>query len=107
MRLENRTNATEQAAAVAQAIVGASQPYLPIPYFWSDQYGTKIQVHGTVTADADGDIVDGDIQERRFVARYERNGIVTAVLGWDMPKQTRRRRAEIGSRIQSEGVKIA
>jgi NADPH-dependent 2,4-dienoyl-CoA reductase/sulfur reductase-like enzyme len=107
MRLENRTNATEQAAAVAQAIVGSSQPYLPIPYFWSDQYGTKIQVHGTVTADADGEIMDGDIQERRFVARYERDGVVTAVLGWNMPKQTRRRRAEIGGRIQSEGVKIA
>jgi NADPH-dependent 2,4-dienoyl-CoA reductase/sulfur reductase-like enzyme len=107
MRLENRTNATEQAAAVAEAIVGAGRPYLPIPYFWSDQYGTKIQVHGIITADADGEIVDGDFQERRFVARYVRDGVVTAILGWNMPKQTRLYRPEIGTRIKSEGVKIA
>jgi NADPH-dependent 2,4-dienoyl-CoA reductase/sulfur reductase-like enzyme len=107
MRLENRTNATEQAAAVAEAIVGAGRPYLPIPYFWSDQYGTKIQVHGIISADADGEIVDGDFQERRFVARYVREGVVTAILGWNMPKQTRLHRLEIGTRIKSEGVKIA
>jgi NADPH-dependent 2,4-dienoyl-CoA reductase/sulfur reductase-like enzyme len=107
MRLENRTNATEQAAAVAQAIVGAARPYRPIPYFWSDQYGTKIQVHGVITSDAEGEIVDCDFQERRFVARYERNGVVTAILGWNMPKQTRLRRAEIGTVIKSREGKSA
>lgn len=95
VRLENRTNATEQATAVAGAIVGEDHPYVPVPYFWTDQFNAKIQVHGTVGAGADVDIVDGDPETRRFVARYRTDGVVTGVLGWNMPKQSRLRRQEI------------
>ncbi|MFI0773475.1 NAD(P)/FAD-dependent oxidoreductase [Streptomyces sp. NPDC021212] len=46
LRLENRTNATEQAGHVAAAILGESRPYTPVPYFWTDQFDVKIQVYG-------------------------------------------------------------
>lgn len=95
VRLENRTNATEQAAAVADAILGADQPYAPIPYFWTDQFDVKIQVFGTLPAGADVTIVDGDPADGRFVARYSVDGHVTGIVGWKMPKQTRLRRQEI------------
>ncbi|MER5446512.1 hypothetical protein ABT052_19740 [Streptomyces sp. NPDC002766] len=39
--------------------------------------------------DADLEIVEGSEDERRFVALYRRDGRPTAVLGWNMPKQTR------------------
>jgi len=94
-RLENRTNATEQAGAVAATILGADQPYTPVPYFWTDQFDTKIQVHGELPTGADVTIVDGDRDGRRFVARYSLDGRVTGVVGWNMPKQTRIRRQEI------------
>ncbi|WP_257015504.1 NAD(P)/FAD-dependent oxidoreductase [Rhodococcus sp. ACS1] len=95
VRLENRTNATEQGFAVAGAIVGEDEPYVPVPYFWSDQFDVKIQVHGALPADAEVDIVDGDLSARRFVARYRKEGIVTGILGWNMPKQSRLRRQEV------------
>lgn len=95
IRLENRTNATEQAAAVAGDIVGADSPYVPVPYFWTDQFNAKIQVHGVVGADAEVDVVDGDLDARRFVVRYRTDGVVTGILGWNMPKQSRLRRQEI------------
>ncbi|MFI6338915.1 NAD(P)/FAD-dependent oxidoreductase [Streptomyces sp. NPDC050535] len=95
VRLENRTNATEQAMAVAANILGEDLPYRPVPYFWTDQYDAKLQVHGFLSADAEVDIVEGDLTSRRFVARYRSNGQVTGVLGWNMPKQTRLRRQEI------------
>ncbi len=95
IRLENRTNATEQAAVVAANILGADQPYTPVPYFWTDQFDAKLQVHGVLPADADVTVVEGDIAHRRFVARYERDGRVTGVLGWNMPKQTRLRRQDV------------
>lgn len=95
IRLENRTNVTEQAAAVAGAILGEDQPYVPVPYFWTDQFDAKLQVHGLLPSDADVDIVEGDVAARRFVARYRSGGVVTGVLGWNMPKQTRLRRQEI------------
>ncbi|ASR39274.1 pyridine nucleotide-disulfide oxidoreductase [Prauserella marina] len=94
-RLENRTNATEQARVVAAGIMGEQLRYAPVPYFWTDQFDVKIQVHGTLAARAEVTIVDGEIGEGRFVARYERDGAVTGVLGWNMPKQTRLRRQEI------------
>jgi NADPH-dependent 2,4-dienoyl-CoA reductase/sulfur reductase-like enzyme len=95
IRLDNRTNAAEQAAAVAANILGADRPYSPIPYFWTDQFTAKIHTHGTPTADADVAVVDGDLAGRRFVARYSRAGRVTGVVGWNMPKQTRLRRQEL------------
>jgi len=95
IRLENRTNVTEQAGAVAAVILGADQPYVPVPYFWTDQFDVKIQVHGLIPAGAEVDVVEGDLAARRFVARYRSDGVVTGVLGWNMPKQSRLRRAEI------------
>ncbi|HEV7975903.1 NAD(P)/FAD-dependent oxidoreductase [Amycolatopsis sp.] len=95
LRLENRTNATEQAMAVAADLLGAEQPYHPVPYFWTDQFDAKLQIHGLLPADADVTIVDGEHASRRFVARFSRHGRVTGVLGWNMPKQTRRRRQDV------------
>lgn len=95
MRLENRTNATEQANTVAANILGDDQPYRPVPYFWTDQFDVKIQVHGVLPAGAEVTVVDGDLASRRFVALYRHDGRVTGVLGWNMPKQTRLRRQEV------------
>ncbi|WP_049561851.1 NAD(P)/FAD-dependent oxidoreductase [Nonomuraea sp. SBT364] len=89
LRLENRTNATEQAQAVAANILGADRPYTPIPYFWTDQYDVKIQAHGLPSPAAELTVVDGDPEERRFTALYREGGRVTGVIGWNMPKQAR------------------
>ena len=95
VRLENRTNATEQATSIAGAILGGDSPYVPVPYFWTDQFDVKIQVHGVVPANAEVEIVEGDISTGRFVARYSSDGVVTGVLGWNMPKQSRMHRQDV------------
>ncbi|MGP2440415.1 NAD(P)/FAD-dependent oxidoreductase [Streptomyces sp. JW3] len=95
VRLENRTNATTQAAAVAADILGAEVAYTPTPYFWTDQFDVKIQVFGTPTDDAEVTIVEGE-EGGRFVARYDRGGRVSAVLGWNMPKQARLHSRSLG-----------
>ncbi|KAA9155423.1 oxidoreductase [Amycolatopsis acidicola] len=95
LRLENRTNATEQALAVADNILGADRAYTPVPYFWSDQFDVKIQVHGLIPPGAEPTVTDGDPAEGRFVVRYRSGGRDTGVLGWKMPKQSRLRRADI------------
>jgi NADPH-dependent 2,4-dienoyl-CoA reductase/sulfur reductase-like enzyme len=93
VRLENRTNATEQGIAVAAAILGSDEPFVPVPYFWTDQFAAKIHVHGFVSPDAS--VVEGSLEEGRFVVRYHRDGELTGVLGWNMPKQARQHRADI------------
>ncbi|MFF2940471.1 NAD(P)/FAD-dependent oxidoreductase [Streptomyces niveus] len=101
LRLENRTNAGEQAMAVAANILGGDRAYTPVPYFWTDQFDTKIQVHGVVPAGAGAEmtVVDGDPATGRFVARYRSEGRVTGVLGWNMPKQTRLRRQDVADAL--------
>ncbi len=92
VRLENRTNAAEQAGAVAANLLGENRPYVPVPYFWTDQFNAKIQVHGVLSPDAEVSIMDGAEADRRFVALYRRHGKAIGVLGWNMPKQARQHR---------------
>ncbi|GAB2803967.1 NAD(P)/FAD-dependent oxidoreductase [Streptomyces daliensis] len=89
LRLENRTSAVEQAGVVAANILGEDRAYVPVPYFWTDQYDVKIQVYGVPSPDAEVTVVEGGEHDRRFVAHYTREGRVTAVLGWNMPRQAR------------------
>ncbi|MFM2354273.1 MAG: hypothetical protein RLZZ528_9 [Pseudomonadota bacterium] len=49
IRLESVGNAIEQAEAVADNIMGAEQPYVAAPWFWSDQYDLKLQIAGLNT----------------------------------------------------------
>lgn len=46
IRLESVGNAIDQAEAVAANILGAGQPYVAKPWFWSDQYDLKLQIAG-------------------------------------------------------------
>lgn len=94
-RLENRTNATEQAGHVAGTMLGGTAPYQPVPYFWTDQYSVKIQVHGTVPPDGVLDVLDGHPDEGRFCGAVRHDGRVAAVVGWQMPKQVLQRRREL------------
>jgi 3-phenylpropionate/trans-cinnamate dioxygenase ferredoxin reductase subunit len=43
VRVEHWTSAAGQAAAVARAIMGRAQPHDDVPYFWSDQFGLRLQ----------------------------------------------------------------
>ena len=46
IRLESVGNAIDQAEAVAVNIMGGDRPYVPKPWFWSDQYDCKLQIAG-------------------------------------------------------------
>jgi NADPH-dependent 2,4-dienoyl-CoA reductase/sulfur reductase-like enzyme len=95
LRLENRTNAVDQGIAVANNILGSRSPYTPVPAFWTDQYGVRIQVWGDVDSD-DVELVEGSLSSGRFVAEARgRDGGLLGVLAWAMPKQGRLHAAEL------------
>ncbi|MDH6705854.1 NADPH-dependent 2,4-dienoyl-CoA reductase/sulfur reductase-like enzyme [Kitasatospora sp. MAA19] len=89
MRLEHRTNATEQAVAAAGNLLGDAIPFAPVPYFWTDQYDTRIQAYGIFPPDADLRVISGDPSNGRFTAAYGHQGVVTGVLGWNAPRELR------------------
>ncbi|KOX16283.1 NAD(P)/FAD-dependent oxidoreductase [Nocardiopsis sp. NRRL B-16309] len=101
VRHEHWSNASEQpATAVRNLLAGTTiQEYRPSGYFWSDQYGTRLQVAGH-PADADEvAVVDGSPSDRRFVAEYRREGAAVGVLAMNNPKQFGRLRRLLPSRV--------
>jgi NADPH-dependent 2,4-dienoyl-CoA reductase/sulfur reductase-like enzyme len=85
MRLEHRMNATEQAMAAAGDLLGDPAPCPSVPYFWTDQYDTRIQVYGIFPPGAEVRIVHGDPAGGYFAAVYGHHGRVVGVLGWNTP----------------------
>jgi NADPH-dependent 2,4-dienoyl-CoA reductase/sulfur reductase-like enzyme len=85
LRLEHRMNATEQAIAVAGNLLGDDQPFAPVPYFWTDQYDTRIQAYGIFPPDAEIRLISGDRARHQFTAAYGLHDTVTGVLGWNAP----------------------
>jgi len=67
VRNEHWTSAAGQGAAVARSILGRAAPYAELPYFWSDQFGLRLQMvgHGGSFARVE---LDGGPDS--FLARY-------------------------------------
>lgn len=95
MRVEHWDNAAAQGAHSARALLGASEPYEPVPWFWSDQYDRKIQLAGHVRPDDEVRVVAGSVAERRFAALYARGGRLMGALGFNRPRHVMRYRAMI------------
>jgi len=73
LRLEHWTNALQQPSAAVAALLGrehAAPAHHSVPYFWSDQYGHKIQFAGHRTDDCTVHIEEGDPDAGDFVALY-------------------------------------
>ncbi|HVT75827.1 MAG TPA: FAD-dependent oxidoreductase [Acidimicrobiales bacterium] len=86
MRLEHRTNAQEQGHAVAKNILGANEPFTPVPYFWTDQYDARVQLAGVMPPNAEVAVVEGDVDSDQFVQTYSVAGNVAGVLAWKAPR---------------------
>jgi 3-phenylpropionate/trans-cinnamate dioxygenase ferredoxin reductase subunit len=89
MRLEHWTNAAEQGIAAGARLLasdGESVPFAPVPFVWSDQYDVKIQVAGHVRGDDRIEIVDGSLDERRFVAAVGRGERLVGAVGFSRPR---------------------
>jgi 3-phenylpropionate/trans-cinnamate dioxygenase ferredoxin reductase subunit len=78
LRLESVQNAIDQAKAAAGSMLGAPQPYDPVPWFWSDQYDLKLQMAGLSEGHDDVAVV-GDVAAHRFSVEYRRAGRLIAV----------------------------
>jgi NADPH-dependent 2,4-dienoyl-CoA reductase/sulfur reductase-like enzyme len=87
VRIEHWTNAAEQGGAAALTLLHgeAAAVYEPVPYFWSDQHGLKIQFVGRAEPVDEVSIIDGHPDDERFVAAYGRRGRLVAALGMRRP----------------------
>jgi NADPH-dependent 2,4-dienoyl-CoA reductase/sulfur reductase-like enzyme len=85
LRVEHWTNAHEHATLVAGAILGDPRPADAVPYVWSDQYGSRIQIVGRPGSNQDVTVVE-DAEAGRHMAIYSRGGRVVGMLTVDAPR---------------------
>lgn len=108
MRVEHWTNASGQGRAAARNMAALAtgrqelrKAFADVPYFWSDQYGQKIQMvgwhegHDRVELDRSGD-VPGPL------ARFYRNGRLIAAAGVNAPRVVMRLRRQIEDEARAD-----
>jgi NADPH-dependent 2,4-dienoyl-CoA reductase/sulfur reductase-like enzyme len=96
-RVEHWTGARDRSAvAVSTLLAGHYQgdPVKP-PYFWSDQYGCRIQFAGFARAGDQITFEAGDLDDHSFLAVYRRDDRPVAVLGVDQPRLFTRIRRQL------------
>jgi 3-phenylpropionate/trans-cinnamate dioxygenase ferredoxin reductase subunit len=95
-RVEHWSNVADQARVVVPAMLGQDVPTnAVVPYFWSDQYDVKIQCLGEPEATDIVHLVEDD--GRKFLAYYERDGVLVGVVGGGMPGKVMKIRAKIAA----------
>jgi 3-phenylpropionate/trans-cinnamate dioxygenase ferredoxin reductase component len=84
---ESWTNASEQGAAVAADILGATPPMVGRPYFWTEVFGRRIQVLGRVPMDASAPALLADYPDRNgAVYRFDDDGAPAAWVAVNAPR---------------------
>jgi NADPH-dependent 2,4-dienoyl-CoA reductase/sulfur reductase-like enzyme len=87
VRLEHWEVANGHASALAKYWTSPKEPTaMMVPYFWSDQYGQKIQLLGHPRADDDVVRVAGSDDHTKWLALYGRDGIVTGAVTLNNPR---------------------
>ncbi|WP_326654541.1 NAD(P)/FAD-dependent oxidoreductase [Streptomyces sp. NBC_01750] len=99
-RVEHWTGARERPDAAVAALLsgGAATPGVPKPpYFWSDQYGVRIQFAGHSAGADSVTVEEGLPDDRSFLAVYRRSGHPVAVLGMNQPRLFTRWRKQLSA----------
>ena len=84
-RVEHWTNAAEGGAHAARNLLAgtaSADPYDPVPFFWSDQYSTKIQMIGLPDPDDEAVVVSGSGEEGKLIALYRSGDRLSGVLAF-------------------------
>ena len=86
VRVEHWANAKDQGTHVARNLLGAKEPYVLRPFFFSDQYDLGCEYRGLADPAKDRLVVRGNLASREFTAFWLRDGAVAAAMNvnqWD------------------------
>jgi 3-phenylpropionate/trans-cinnamate dioxygenase ferredoxin reductase component len=106
MRLESWQNAQEQGIAAARSALGLAVDHQPLPWFWSDQYDSNLQIYGMPTA-------AHRVVERRapgsdsFILFYLEGDVVSAAVGPNSARDLRFARRLIEQRKVVDPARLA
>jgi NADPH-dependent 2,4-dienoyl-CoA reductase/sulfur reductase-like enzyme len=102
-RVEHFIHAVEMGQHAADALLRGpdrAARFTPVPRFWSEQHGVRIQAAGIPGLGTEVEIVEGSLCSERFVARYTRptsyGPQIVAAVAFDMPLRLLEYRDRIG-----------
>jgi 3-phenylpropionate/trans-cinnamate dioxygenase ferredoxin reductase subunit len=78
VRLESVQNAVDQGKTAAATLLGAREPYLAVPWFWSDQGGVKLQMVG-LSMDATQSVLRGKPDDGAFSVFHYKEDCLVAI----------------------------
>jgi 3-phenylpropionate/trans-cinnamate dioxygenase ferredoxin reductase subunit len=106
MRLESWQNAQEQGIAAARSALGLEVDHQPLPWFWSDQYDSNLQIYGVPTSEHRV-VVRGSLGSDSFVLFYLDGNVVSAALGPNSARDLRFARRLIEQRKVIDPERLA
>ncbi|RLV57226.1 FAD-dependent oxidoreductase [Aeromicrobium phragmitis] len=96
IRVEHWKNAVDQGRHAAAVLLGSDEPFAPVPYFWSDQFGASLRFVGRAHAADDVQILDRAAD--RLVVGYGRQGAQIGALCVNAARELAHHRSAILSR---------
>ena len=88
-RVEHWINAIEHGRAAADSLLDGrarARPFTPVPRFWSEQHGVKIQSVGMPALADHVELVQGDLEQHAFTVACKRDGRIVAAQGFNSPR---------------------
>lgn len=88
-RIEHWLNAIEMGRAAAENLLlgqSSARPFTPVPRFWSDQHGVRIQAAGIPALSQDTVGLAGSVMVGHRITGYVSDGSLIGVVGWDSPR---------------------
>lgn len=98
LKRENQSSAIEQGLAVGHFIATGEESAISLPFFWSEIFGAKITLTGTLEPELPFEVLHGSIDEDTFVGATFRGDQMTGVIGWNMSKEFRQERKKMEER---------
>jgi len=87
-RVEHWQGAQNHGSAIGKVMAGAEEPFVEVPWCWSDQYGHNLQVTGWPETSHEL-VVHGSLDERDFIAYLLDDGVVRGAVGIGRPRDIR------------------
>ncbi|WP_290058085.1 NAD(P)/FAD-dependent oxidoreductase [Amycolatopsis solani] len=87
-RDEHWLNAVEMSRAAAENLLAGPQgarPYTPVPRYWSEQHGVRIQVAGRPALATDTVLLESPVPGTRPITGFVRHGRLVGLIGLDSP----------------------
>jgi 3-phenylpropionate/trans-cinnamate dioxygenase ferredoxin reductase subunit len=106
VRVESIQSANDLAKVAGATVAARLSPYEAVPWFWSDQYGYKLQMTG-FSEGHDQAVVRGNVSAGRFTALYLKDGTVVGAHSVNRPQDHMAARRLVAARVRPDPALLA